>query len=685
MEEEIQLEDYLRIINRWKWPIAICGVIAGLSAMFISLVMTPTYQAETTLYLGYQPSEIQALSRSYPAARGGGITYFINTYSEIIRSRKVLEEVIKKFDLEVTPENMKGTVDIERVRDSNLLKVKFQHEDPEKCADILNYLIEVFMGQSKEFSRTSTRSTREFIETQIETFGKELKRSEEELQRFKEKKGIVVLSEETTEQLDKIAQLVSLRITNEIRLKETAKRLEEIDRQLSQLGRGTIVSLPQVEQYKTLLKDLETRLAQAAVKGDTKEMAKLEGKIGETKQQLNEEITKSTRIKLVTLTPLEENLVGKKIDLETEKMALSARQASLDKVIDVDEKEMAALPEKQLVLSRLERKVSVNNRIYTMLQERFKEAQIKEASEEVSIRVVDRAIPPEHPIKPKKKLNTLIGGFLGLLLGGGMALVREYVKGVYKDEIEIEKELALPVLGSIPLVGRNEKGFLEMIIQKDPHSLAAEAYLGLVTRLSNISKTPLRSILITSSLPQEGKSFNVVDLGLSFVRLGKKVLIIDADLRRPVLHKIFAISNAQGFSDLLKGRVSFEDIQQKPPIENLEVIPSGEIPSDTGRLLSSLNARQFFEKLKEKTEADIILLDSPPVFSVADPVIISPYVDGVILIHKLTTTPRRALERTKNAIESAKGNLVGIICNRVPTGKGYYSYYKYHHYDYKEK
>lgn len=683
MEEEIRIEDYLRIINRWKWPIAICGLVGGLSAMFISLMMTPTYEAETTLYLGYQPSEVQALSQSYPAAQEGGITYFINTYSQIIRSRRVFENVIKRFNLETTPENLKKSLTIERVKDSNMVKIKFQRQNAQECADILNYTVGTFVEQSKDFLRTNSRATREFIESQIRTFGEQLKTSEEELQKFKEREGVVVLSKETEESLDRIAQLVSLRDANELNLKEIEKRLEGIDRQLSQIRGEAAISLPETEEHETLLGDLEVKLADAMRKGNTRQIGKLQEKISLTKHQLNEEILSSARIKLVTLTPLEQSLIEKKIKFEIEKLALSARQAPLEKIISESDKEVSRFPEKQLALSRLQRKVNVNNRIYTMLQERLKEAQIKEASEQVNIKVVDKAIAPEHPIKPKKKLNTLIGGFLGLLLGGGMGLFRENLKAGYKDETEIEKELNLPVLGNIPVAEKDKEGIPELIIQRHPHSLTAEAYFSLVTRLSN--KTPFRSILVTSSTPQEGKSFNVAGLGLSFTRMGKKVLIIDGDLRRPVQHKIFGIAHKPGFSELLKGKVDLKTVRRKASIDGLEIIPSGEIPSDVGAIFNPLNIGVFSRKLKNCPEADIVIIDSPPLFSVADPEIFASQVDGVILVYDFESTPRRALQRAKWAIESSKGKLIGIICNKINIKSGYYPYYRNYHYYEQEK
>jgi tyrosine-protein kinase Etk/Wzc len=376
---------------------------------------------------------------------------------------------------------------------------------------------------------------------------------------------------------------------------------------------------------------------------------------------------------------------------------LTAKTEALKNIVDSYADNLNTLPEKSLKLARLERNAKVGENIFLMLKEKYEESKIKEAGQIGSVRIIDKALPPEDPIKPKKKINLLLGALLGLGLGLGMAFFVERLDNSLKS-IEDVEATGLSILGSIPLIknikdkkSRKKEENSEdyqvkritsnLVTHFEPKSPISEAYRTFRTNLQFARlDSPLKTILVTSSGPSEGKSTSVANLAITMAQMGTKTILIDSDLRRPVLHSIFNLQRTPGLTNYLAGNVPWKEIVQQTPIENLSLLTCGVLPPNPSELLGSRKMKNLLEELKEKY--DMILFDSPPVIAVTDAAVLSTLLDGVVLVSSSGSTSREALQRAITLLENVKGRLIGGVLNKIKVESVYGSYHYYYYYHY---
>ena len=315
---------------------------------------------------------------------------------------------------------------------------------------------------------------------------------------------------------------------------------------------------------------------------------------------------------------------------------------------------------------------------------------------------MDNAILPDIPIKPKKKLNVLLGALIGLGLGIGLTFLIEYFDDSIKNPEELE-HLGFPILATIPEIsskevapdvpstnGNSEDLFearqieTRLVTHFDPKSPISESYRTLRTNIQFKNKqTKQHVILVTSSAPKEGKSTTVANLAITMAQMGNKTALIDADLRRPVIHSIFNLKKENGISNYLIGNAELKDILKPTFVNNLSIIPCGPLPPNPSELLGSDEMAKLIQELRNKFE--VILFDSPPVIAVTDAAILSTLVDGVVLVIKAHQTHREAIKRAKNLLDNAEAKIFGSLLNGVNIKKTYgtnYYYYYYHYYQY---
>jgi capsular exopolysaccharide synthesis family protein len=323
----------------------------------------------------------------------------------------------------------------------------------------------------------------------------------------------------------------------------------------------------------------------------------------------------------------------------------------------------------------------------------MKEMSINERLETSNIRVIDQAIPPGSPINSGKK--RIVGKWLvlGLILGIGLAFGFEYLDNSIKTPEDIKQFLGIQFLGFIPkMTAKARKSFQpEKVMIAAPQSVVSEAYRSVRTSvtfsaLPNTSNpTPGGQILlITSAEPSEGKSCTVANLAIAMAQSGKKTLIIDCDFRRPQIHKVFDVDNEHGFADLLSSFKTYGKIRiKRTEVPNLDVFPCGHIPPNPSELLESPAAPKIIRALA--TRYDAILIDSPPINSVTDPVILSRLTQGVVMVIRAGETKRDMVQRATDQLADAGANILGGVINNVDIQKNKYYYYYAYHYSYYYK
>jgi len=315
------------------------------------------------------------------------------------------------------------------------------------------------------------------------------------------------------------------------------------------------------------------------------------------------------------------------------------------------------------------------------------ESQIWQASQLNNVRIMDYAKTPGYPIKPRKKQNAMLGLLMGLLLGGGLAFFMEYLDTSVRTTEDVEKHLSWPVLGIIPrfdktFQGKTSQSDIQPVVRKHPKSVPAEAYRTLKTniQLANLDRPP-RSIAITSAGPLEGKSTTAVNLAVALAQKESKVLLVDADLRKSVIHKILHLDNSTGLADLVTNHAQPEAaIKQFHSVDNLWVLTSGSLPSDPSELLGSSGMRSLVEEVTK--DYNYVVFDTPPLMSVSDAAILASQVDGVLLVISPGKVRGEIARRTKELLERVGTPVLGCVLNGVQLhhGDSYYYYHYYHSY-----
>lgn len=725
VQKEVSLQDYLIILKRRRWIVLSAFLIILLSSGIFSFTTQPIYESSTTLMIeeaGGMKKEIFEIS-SYMKQET-----MIKNQVEIIKSRTLAEsvlqallsspfkkvweeEVLRKRAEKVNTNDMvlilQENTKVVPLKETDIVQVKVTAPNPDLAAFLANTIAQEYYRQSLQISRGEITEVRQFLEEQLTNTQKELQQAEEALRIYKENEKVAALPEETEELVKQLASFESLYNEAKTELESNQRRLSYMRNQLTE-RKGRLVedisqiSSPLIIQLRKEMANLEGMkagyIAQGFLEGHPK-MEEITNRIKDIKQKLVKETSELVSRELASSDPLgySQELVDKILSLDIEIQSLTAKTEALKNIVDSYADNLNTLPEKSLRLARLERNAKVGENIFLMLKEKYEESKINEAGQIGNVRIIDKALPPVDPIKPKKKINLLLGALLGLGFGLGMAFFVERLDNSLKS-IEDVEATGLSILGSIPLIknSKDKKSKKEeekseeyqikrittnLVTHFEPKSPISEAYRTFRTNLQFARlDAPLKTILVTSSGPSEGKSTTVANLAITMAQMGTKTILIDSDLRRPVLHSIFNLQRTPGLTNYLAGNVPWKEIVQETPIENLSLLTCGVLPPNPSELLGSKKMKNLLEELKEKY--DMILFDSPPVIAVTDAAVLSTLLDGVVLVSSSGSTSREALQRAITLLENVKGRLIGGVLNKIKVESVYGSYHYYYYYHY---
>jgi len=756
----LSFQDYWRVIGRRKWTVILTVVVLTASAVAFSFLQTPIYEASTTLYLKKAKAGPEQIDIFGGASLLSTETE-INTQIEILKSHTVMEEVARRlfspvsthrnethkkelskksnfygylrnlltlilgnFSKEEKLESFseiadslrKKSISVATIPSTRLITLTASSDDPEMARLIANTTVEIFIERDISSRRRETTVALHFLIQETEKVAENLRQSEENLKRYKEKEGFAELSEKATLMVERLSELESLHQSTRISREELNNRLGEIRSQLKKVNKVWVSSTyisdnPLVQMLRSRLTDLEIKHAQLGreFSSDDPQVTYIKAQIEETKKELERKVKTVVAGKTESISPVYTELSTKLVSYETEVNALKAKEDALGSLVAEYEREVSKLPQQELALARLQRSQQVNSDLYTILVKAKNKAEIESVSEIGTIEVVDPASNPTRPVKPKKKLNTLVGLISGLIFGVGLAFFSEYGDKTIKTEDEAKKLLNLPVLGVIPRPGapgkysyryssrsskrkkrkeirasilQESKTPLELITRDLPRSPISEAYRALVTNLQFAElDRKLKTLLVTSSIPLEGKTSVAINLAITLASAGEKVLLVDADLRLPKIHEVFKLDAAPGLTNILIANKSpYQVVHSIEGVDNLDLLTSGSLSPNPSELLRSSQMKKLILFLEVRKEYDRVLFDSPPLLGVVDAPILSSNVDGILLVLGANEVDGQAAQKAQESLTKAKAHILGIILTKVkPEHRGYGEYY-YHYY-----
>ncbi len=559
--------------------------------------------------------------------------------------------------------NFVSRITVEPIGKSRLVNISFEAHDRQLAADAVNGLADGFIDWLLDRKVDATKKGRDFLKKQLTQSQVNLESSEEELNKFAKKNDIVSLDEN----MNLIYHTFS---TLNDALADAQKVRLEKESLYNHVKTGNIESLPLIindayiqglKAEHAKIKSEHSRMS-ATFKPEYPTLKELGAKVASLEAKINEA----------------ENNVAASIESDY-KAALEKEETLQAKYSE--QKDLALdLNERSVQYNILKRDVDSNKSIYESLLQRLKETEVASAITASHIQVVDYASVPLAPFKPNLKLNLLFAGFIGIFGGVCFAFFLEYLDNTVRTPEEVRDKLGLPLIGGIYELEKTEKEMLpvEKSFLLDPRSHIAEAFRTIRTSIMlSTPGNPPQTILVTSCFPSEGKTTVSINLASSFAQAGSKVLLLEADLRRPRIGSILE-SNGNGLSSYLTGNASLGEVIKESDLPNLSILPVGALPVNPSELLGSEQMRDLIEKLRD--EFEYIIVDGPPSLGFVDSHLLSNIVDGVAVVIRAGSTPRNSIRELIDKLYSIRANFLGVIINGIELNQSGYYYKSYSYY-----
>jgi len=703
-EEKLELLEYWRSVLKRKKQIIGFGLVVALLAIVIVLVMTPVYRSTATVLIEANKSKLLSIEDVY-----SGISQnreHFQTQVEIIKSREVAIRTIENLKLweheefdprpkgdsllanigfsddpkewtdkllaEAVYESFSKRLVVEPIRLSQLAKISFESSDAELAARVANATADIFIETDLEARFKLTRQATGWLQDQLSDLRQKLNESEKILQDFREREGIVDLKSVTQSGAGRQIEEVMGRLV-EARMKRA--EAEGAYQQIRSAPKGSdLSSLPAVLRNPIVA---EAKRAEGDAERKLSEVSQRYGKEHPRFVQASSEM-ESARDNLRRQV---ESVVASVI---REYEVARGTENTLEGVLSSAKGSVQLLNRKEGELSIYEREVEANRQMYDMFIQRTKETNVTGDLQTPIARVVDPAVVADRPVKPKKTQIVIIAFVLGIFLGVLAALLRDRLDNTLKTTEDVEGRLKQPILTTLPLLSKDEMARTKTarIFLDQPKSIYAEAIRTARTGvlLSGID-LPRRTLLVTSSVPGEGKTTFSINLAIAHAHT-KKTLLIDADMRRPAVSKGLDIpAGAKGLSNFVAGSATLQECLLPIEGSSLMLMPSGSIPPNPLELLLSQRFKETLEHLGKHFE--VIIIDSPPVELVSDALVIAALTNGTIYVTKAESTPYQVARKGIQRIRRADGQILGVVLSQFDVAKAGKYYGDYSGYGYQ--
>jgi capsular exopolysaccharide synthesis family protein len=665
-----------------------------------------------------EPTPPQPLGRQVQAIVDlGGSGYWNNkeyyeTQFKILQSQRVAVDVIRTLGLnrdpgflgnasagqvlppsETTVERaanaLRSRITVEPVRNSRLVTVSVDDADPSRAQRVVNALTDTYLEQNIDVVLSSTNSAAEWLRSQVDKLKGELETSEFALHTYKE--GKQILSVSIDDQSNMLRE--EIKTFNDELTRARARREQIAARrdQLAKIDSPDPTDLPASELLSSaILQQIRQEYLSARKEHDSL--------VGQGKGENHPDVMAAAAKIAANRSALLAEVANVRGALDRDLRVIEHEISGLSGLFEAAKHRALDLNLLEIEYHRLERTKVNNEKLYSLVLERSKETDLTRLLRFNNARVIDAAQVPGAPISPRVAVNLAAGLFLGFLAGILAVLGREYVDRSIKTPDDVENELGVTFLGLLPEISTRGKGRNrtygrrrkrpetspegqppELMAHYDSSSGLAEAARAIRTNLMFMAPDrPFRRLLVTSAGPSEGKTMVACCVAVAMAQAGQKVLILDCDLRRPRLHRVFNISNDVGVTAALLDQANIDTFVSHTAVANLDVLPAGAHVPNPAELLQSASFGKMLDALQ--TKYDRIIIDSPPVVPVTDPAILSKNVDGALLVIRAFRTTRDLTRQAIRSLRDVGAPLIGTILNAVDLSRREYGYYHYYYY-----
>jgi len=720
-ESSRSLKDYFNLIRNNFTPV----ISIMLSCLIISILFAvkskDIYKSTTSLKLSKPKGNVLENSLM-PDIQSFTDDRFITTEIEIMKSRSVRKNVaaalldsVKKLghpdsfyivldhsmkaktneerllSVDEISRNIATMVNVEQKKGMNIVEISVETPSAYGSSMLCNIFANQYRIFNLEVNRNQLTIVREFLLNQANEKQQDLQQSESVLSQYQAKNGIIALDAQSQSLINQLANFEAQRDGAKIELTATQKMLNQLIEDLKQQDPKVAAYLESLSA-QSYFQGLEDQIAKLQINKDlvlinggdsnSQIIKQYDNQISELQKSLKDKTNTIKKGLFASNPEAIKDLSVKILDAEVKTKGLASQLVQLDELVKKYEAQFNKLPSTAIGYAEFARKREAAEKLYSLIEEKYQEALINEQSEPGNVFIVDEAVKESTPARPNRLLIVLIGLGLGIMFGIGFVVMRDFFDKTIKSPEELEKK-NINLLAWVPIIeGIGNNGLIphEFIVAEKPDAIQSEAFKALRTRVqfSKIGEDALKTILVTSPAPGEGKTFVSVNLAGVFAQAGKKTLLIDSDLRKPRIHKVFKVLRTPGLIDYFFGKAKLEEIIHPTQVSNLSFMTTGTIPPNPSEMLGSKQMQEFLNDMRK--QFDIVILDSAPIIAVTDSEILARIVDATILVASAETTESGLLVKAAQLLKNDNSSFIGAVLNKFSFKSGYGSYYKYYYY-----
>jgi polysaccharide biosynthesis transport protein len=703
--EEIDVQRYWLVLRRrWLPAVAVLGGAIALATAF-ALLQRPVYRAEGRLLIkSSSASALTGLGETLGQLKAlGEQNTPLDTQAEIIRSTPIAQEVIKALDLRdgegnlVKPEELVRQVTIKGVTGTDVLQITYESGKPEESAQVVNKLIEVFLKNNVQSNRAEAVSARKFVEQQLPKTEEAVRRADSAVRRFKEDNQLISLDEEAGQAVRLIGDLEGQITQAKSLLADANEQAEQLQGRLGLDAREavTFASLsqaPAVQEAFLQLQQVQSQLAveQTRYRAGHPTIVTLQRRVAALEVLVNERVSQIAGNQVVTpgdlqVGELQQGLIAEYVRAESQRLGLAQRVSLLSNAQQQYRRRASELPRLEQTQRELARKLEAAQTTYGTLLSRLQAIQLAENQTIGNARILSSALVPTQPVGPVKSVIVIAGAIAGLFLALATAFALDLVDRSVKTVKEARELFGYTLLGMIPAFGRDGKtstyaGGLDqpvprVIVKDAPRSPIGDAYHMLQANLKFLSSDDeLKTIVVTSSVSKEGRSEVAANLAAAIAQVGRRVLLVDADMRHPAQHHVWDLMNVAGLSNVIVDQVALDAaVQQAMP--NLRVLTSGVMPPNPIALLDSKRMKSLMATFAR--DYDFVIVDAPAMSGTADSAVLGKMADGILLVVHPGVVDSASANSAKEFIAQSGQKVLGMVINGVNVRDEPDSYFYY--------